>query len=479
MNKIFAIIIGLAMLSVAPLSVLAQNADPGMPDSTEPSEPPVTDIMPYWDYYMPEESGFDYTDGVANGSYVDFQVDEATGTITDYTSKIIDYNYFYPMVYYDNDGRVNETNAEFYPPDYNPEPTEYTVEFFDSIAFDGFIPNGHPMALAQSLYFMGENVLMTFSDYEYSGAYFQFGESNGTMTFTVPDGIEISDVPSYYEIYDLAPPDNITLAIGYDDKGDGSSGGFNVVEGPGYAPEYMTWDEAYLTSGNISCSIYVDRGTLEINGNQMTIHTTAGAYVSTSTYMDYGRTNEYTEPWFSDVSIEDDKGAIEGAIESGLMAAVGYMFTDEAGNQYNDAETMNDPSFQLQFMNVEQNKFEVQVDSDIETGRIVTLNVNKESLNAENMKDVNVLLDNDDVRACGSMEELVDMQGGADAGYYMVSGTSQNTIFVYVPHFSTHIITVGLDASQIVNVVLPGAIAIGFIAVAVGLVYMRGNISHN
>jgi hypothetical protein len=72
------------------------------------------------------------------------------------------------------------------------------------------------------------------------------------------------------------------------------------------------------------------------------------------------------------------------------------------------------------------------------------------------------------------MEELVDMQGGTEAGYYMVSGTSQNTIFVYVPHFSTHIITVGLNTSQIVNILLPGAIAIGFIAVAVGLVYMRG-----
>lgn len=473
MKQIFAIMIGLAMLMAAPLSVMAQNADPGMPDGVEPSEPPVTDIMPYWTI-VPEPSGFDYTDGVANGTYVDFQLDEPTGTITDYTTTLVDYNYFYPMVYYGDDREGGNGNG-YFPPDFNPEPTEYVVNFFDEITFDGFVPNGHPMVLRESLVYMGENVMMTFTDYEYSGLYFQFGEENGTMTLTVPDGIEISDVPSYYEIYNLSP-DNITSAIGYDDKAyaEGSMGGFNIVADPSYPPPFMMWDEAYLTLGNISCSIYVDRGTLEISGNQIIIHTTAGASVSTSTWIDYGWTNEYSEPWFSDVPGEGDKGAIEDAMANGQMAAVGYLFTDEAGNQYKDSETMNDPSFQLEFMNVEQNRFQVQVDSEIATGRIVTLNVNKESLEAENMKEVNVLLDNEDVKACDSMEELVDMQGGTDAGYYMVSGTSQNTIFVYVPHFSTHIITVGLDVSAIVNIILPGAIAIGFIAVAVSLVYMRG-----
>jgi hypothetical protein len=468
MKQIIAIIIGLAILTAAPLSVLAQNMDPGMP--VEPSEPPVTDVMPYWNY-MPVLGSFDYTGGVANGTYVDFLLDEATGTITDYTSTLVDYNYFYPMVY--ADGRMEGNDTSYFPPEYNPEPTEYVVNFFDAISFDGFVPNGHPLVFRESLIYMGENLMMTFSDYEYSGLYFQFGESNGTMTITVPAGIEIKDVPRYYEIYNLSP-DNITSAIGYDDKGDGSSAGFGGGEAPYYAPEYMTWDEAYLTSGNITCSIYIDRGTLEIVGNQIIIHTTAGASVSTSSYIDYGWTYEYTEPWISDIPIEDDKGAIEGAIQNGLMAAVGYMFTDEAGNQYNDAETMNDPSFQLQFMNVGQNKFDVQVDSDIATGRIVTLNVNKESLNAENMNQINVLLDNEDVKTCGSMEELVDMQGGAEAGYYMVSGTSQNTIFVYVPHFSTHVISIGLTESQIVNIILPGAIAVAFIAVAIGLIVLRG-----
>lgn len=471
MKRMLSIIIGLAILTAAPLSVLAQvtEPDPGIPVD-DVDKPDFSEEMPYW-YYYPEPTGFNYTDGIANGTYVDFLLDEQTGTISDYTTMLVDYNYFYPMVYYADD-RAGGNDAGYYPPEEYPEPKEYSVSFFDTIAFEDFVPNGHPALFGQTLVFMGENVMMTFSDYEYSSMYFQFGESNGTMTLTVPEGIEISEVPRYYYMYGIETG-NMT-GIDAEGNGDASSADYFGIEEPGYyGPWYYQYDEVYLTSGNISCSIWVDRGSLDVDGRLITINTFPGAYVSTSTWIEYGWTYEYTEPWFEDVPTEDDKGALEGAIEDGLVAAVGYLFTDETGTQYNDAETMNDPSFQLEFMNVEQNGFQVQVDSDIETGRIVTLNVNKETLNAENMNQVKVLLDGQEVKTCDSMEELVDMQDGTEAGYYMVSGTSQNTIFVYVPHFSTHIISVGLTESEMVNIVLPGAIAVGFIAVAVGLVFMR------
>ncbi len=475
MNKALAIAIGMAIMMAAPLGAMAQNADPGTSVEERPDDTGLNYTEPYW-YWMPEPSGFNYTDGVADGTYVDFALDESTGTISDYTSTIIDYNYFYPMIYYEN-GDMGGEGGGTATVNYT-EPTEYTIEFFDSIAIEGFVPNGQPLVLGQSLYYMGDNVLATLTDYEYSSIYFQFGESNSTVTITVPDGIQISHYPRYYEMYDIEPG-NMTL--GQDSNGDGiGAGEYYGFEEP-QSPWFYQWDEAYLTVGNITCSIWVNYGTLEIEGQQITIQTYPGASVSTSSWIDYSWAHNYTneEPWFEDVPSEDDKGAIEGAIEDGLMAAVGYLFTDESGNQYDDTETMNDPSFQLEFMNVEENRFQVQVDSDIETGRIVTLNINKETLNAENINEVSVLLDNEDVKACGSMEELVDMQGGTEAGYYIVSGTTQNTIFVYVPHFSTHIITVGLDASQIVNVILPGAVAIGFIAVAVGLVYIRGKRAKN
>jgi major membrane immunogen (membrane-anchored lipoprotein) len=484
MKQAIVIIIGLAMLTAAPLGAIAQETGSGVgePAPIEPA-PPIDDPWnytdPYW-YYWPVMGGFEYSGGVANGTYVDFILDESTGEITEYVSTIVDYNYFYPMVF--ADGRVNGDDAGGNGATYEwaKGPTTYVVNWFDSITIDGFAPNGSPFVFRESLVFVGGNVMATLTDYEYASISYQFGEGNSTLTFTVPDGIEISESPRYYEMYSVEPV-NITDSA-YDDMSVdyggavGSEDGLIVVPNdPDYRPWEYQWDEAYLTMGNLSCSIWVDRGSVDIVDRQIIIHTYPGASVSTSSWIDYGWTYQYAyeEPWFEDIPSEDDKGAVEQAMEDGLMAAVGYLFQDEAGAQYDDAKRMNDPTFQLEFMNVEQNRFQVQVDSDIEQGRIVTLNVNKDALQADDINQIKVLLDNEDCVACDSMEELVDMQGGAEAGYYMVSGNSQNTVFVYVPHFSTHVITVELADFLGGGLLVPGLLAAAFIAAAVGLVAMR------
>jgi hypothetical protein len=202
MNKMFAITIGLAMLMAAPLSVMAQVTEPapGPDEPIYPDDPGYNYTDPYW-YYWPEQGGFDYDDGVANGTYVDFLLNETTGTISDYTAKLVDYNYYYPMVYAEGDR--NGGNGYGYGYGSIPEPTEYVVTFFDSIEFEDFTPNGHPGVFGQSMVFLGENVMMTFGDYEWSSIYFQFGEDNGTMRFEVPEGFEINKTPYYYALYDI------------------------------------------------------------------------------------------------------------------------------------------------------------------------------------------------------------------------------------------------------------------------------------
>ena len=113
---------------------------------------------------------------------------------------------------------------------------------------------------------------------------------------------------------------------------------------------------------------------------------------------------------------EDDRSTVANAIENGQMAAVGYLYAGDGGDHYSDSRALNDPSFKLEFKNVEQNRFQVQVQSDIKSGRIVALNVNKNALNAESAKDLRVLLDDQKIKACASMDDLVGMQGGDRAG---------------------------------------------------------------
>ncbi len=472
MKQMIAVIIGLAMLIAAPLSVMAQVSEPSPVNGPEfPEEPGYNYTDPYW-YYMPEQGGFDYANGFANGTYVDFYLNETTGTITDYTAKLVDYNYYYPMVY--AEGGREGGNGYGYGYGSVPEPTEYVMTFFDSIVFEDFVPNGRPGVFGQSLVFLGENVMMTFSDYEWSSMYFQFGEDNGTMYFEVPEGFEINKTPYYYALYDITEEEkmDIDYATGMDGSGSASAPAYDGMEDAGYWNQW-TYDQVYLRSGNVSCSIWVDRGTINVTGNVITIETYPGASVSTSSWIEYAWQYQHQEPWFIEEAPEDDKGAIAGAIENGQMAAVGYLFSGENA-QYSDSRAMNDPSFKLEFKNVERNRFQVEVRSEIKAGRIVTLNVNKGALEASSARDLEVLLDGGKVKACSSMEELVDMQGGTKAGYYMVSGNSQNSIFVYVPHFSTHVISVGLADSILGTVVLPAVVAAVFIAVAVALVVRRG-----
>ena len=147
MKQMIAAMIGLAILIAAPLSVMAQLSEPSPVDGPEyPEEPGYNYTDPYW-YYWPEQGGFDYSDGIANGTYVDFMLDETAGTITDYTAKLVDYNYYYPMVYAEGD----RDGGYGYGYGSAPEPTEYVIKFFDSIEFEDFVPNGHPGAFGQSL----------------------------------------------------------------------------------------------------------------------------------------------------------------------------------------------------------------------------------------------------------------------------------------------------------------------------------------
>lgn len=490
MKKLMTIMVSLAMLTAIPLGVMAQEID----NDTVTSSDPDMAYDPY--FFWPEPGGFNYSNGTADGTYVDFELDEATGTVSDYTVKFIDYNYLYPMVYYDDiDGMPG-----YEEPTEIPEPEEKIFTLFDSIEVENFVANGHPANFGERFIFLGENVMMDFYDWEYSGASYQFGTENGTMTIKVADGLEISENPYYWDLYDW---DQEGLDEWEDwEEGERENiepmpidGDFNFSEDDGMAggiavddtvmpedPYFWNWEEVWLTGDNFTCSIWVDRGTIDINeaSNTLTINTYKNAWVSFSAWLDMPYMYDYIEePWFDDLEY-DDRGLVETAVEEGLLAAVGYLMVDEeSGQDWSDADTFNDPSFQMEFTNIEDNSFDVEVESYIQEGRIVSINVNEDALDAQDISDLLVFMDDEKIIACDSLEELTEMQDGTEAGYFAVFGETQTTIFVYVPHFSAHTITVQGIIGSIPNIIVPGVLAIAFIAVAIVAVVHRGKKSQD
>ena len=484
MKKLMTMIVALAMLTAIPLGVIAQEMDSDTANSDD------MDIMyePY--YWMPGE--FNYSNGTADGNYVDFELDEEDGTVTDYTVKFMDYsNYRYTMIDYDD----SEEMPGYEEPPIMPEPEEKIVTLFDSIEVNNFVANGHPANFGDSLIYLGENVMMNFYDFEYSGASYQFGTENGTMTIQVADGLEISENPYYWDLYEWdqegldewedwedeqredIEPMPIDEEFEFPEDSDIIDGmaedDMEMIENP----YYWSWEEVYLTGNNFTCSVWVDRGTIDINEatNTLTINTYKNAWVSFSAWLDMPYMYEYVEePWFDDLE-SDDRGIVDTAIEDGLLAAIGYLTVDEeSGQDWSNSDTFNDPSFQMEFTNVEDNKFDVEVESFIQEGRIVSINVNEEALDAQDISDLLVHMDGVEIKSCDTLEELTDMQDGTEAGYFAVFGETHTTVFVYVPHFSLHTITVQSMVGLMPNIIVPGVLAAAFIAVAVVAVAQRG-----
>ena len=160
-------------------------------------------------------------------------------------------------------------------------------------------------------------------------------------------------------------------------------------------------------------------------------------------------------------------------IEEGLLAAIGTLFIDEHGEEYTDANTFNDPSFRMEFTDIDDDRFEVEVESSIETGRIVSINLNDGVMDTK-VADILVMLDDEhEILEYDSIEDLSELVGGTDAGYYLVSGAEQSILFVYVPHFSLHTISVQSIFDTSPNLLMPGILAVAFIAIASVLVVMR------
>ncbi len=489
MRKIITTIVALVMLTALPLGVLGQEV-------VSSDAVVVSQMDPY--FWWPEPSVFNYSEGFANGTYVDFHVDESTGTVTDYTvTKLQIYDFIYPLLIYEEARFVGEDGdiftEEFFP-EYNT--TSQTSKIFESIVVQNFVPNGHPAVFGEQLFFLGENVMMNFWDYDWASGSYVNGEENTTITLTVAEPFEIL---TYYDYFDLNYDDWEVWEDDYeyetnewyvDEFGkedpmppisdenwtDTDLGGIYLDDSVLVDEHLWIWDEIWLECNNTMTSIWIENGqaTIDAENNTITIELYDGGRMDFNTWHEMPYIDCCLEPWYDDQEFIEEKGLIETMLEDGFIAAAGYLFVDEEGTEWSDANYFNDPTFGMQFMDIEEDWFEVEVESRVPEGRIVSINVNNGALDAKEMNDLLVMLDDLEIHAYDSLEELKALEGGTEAGYYAIFGDTQSTVYVYVPHFSTHTIRVQSILGGVTNLIVPGLLAVVFIAVAAIAVIARG-----
>ena len=200
--------------------------------------------------------------------------------------------------------------------------------------------------------------------------------------------------------------------------------------------------------------------------------------------------------WYNDLNITQDQTAIEEAKRNGVISAEGWVTDDAtqppsarkhqrtgtrckiANSASNNYYTYEDPTFEMTFNKIDNTGVEVVVNSEISTGRIVIINVDKEVLQTTSVEQLLVSFDNTPMNPIDTLQTLMEHVENQDTtpSYYVLSGEQLTTLFVYVPHFSTHTISIQSLASgvgAVSNIILPIILSAVFICLTIGALILQ------
>ena len=132
----------------------------------------------------------------------------------------------------------------------------------------------------------------------------------------------------------------------------------------------------------------------------------------------------------------------------------------------------------MTFNNVDKTGVDVVVNSQIPNGRIVIINVDKDLLQTTSVEKLLVSFDSTTINSTDTLESLMEKVQNKDtsASYYTLTGEQLTTVFVYVPHFSTHTISIKSLTSGITavsNVVIPIILSILFSCLFIGGIIVK------
>ncbi len=455
------VIIGMCLFMItASISVVigkAEDTENGTSDASG-----ATSNAGIW---YPTMGRFTYIEGNARGNFVHFAIDENTGTITDYTVKLT----FYPMVWYSPISSIQP----FPEKGINSDNITYENKtIFSSVQINGFEPKAIPNAFADYLVFQGKNTLIRYYDQEGGSIHYASSDKNTNILFEVPIGFEITQLPD--DIYYILP---VT-----DEKG-GENSNTGIPESP--------WQTIWIKSNTTTTSINCYNGTVTINGQTIEVELSAYGYLDIYTWVEYPVPPMVNDFWYSDLNITQDKTVIENAKNNGTIPAEGWYTKNELqpptaqlsnqiiqGDVTSNYYTYDDPTFNMNFSSIDGSGVNVIVDSQIPTGRIVIINVDKEVIQTTSVEKLLVSFDSAVINPTDTLEALMEKEQNkdTDAAYYALSGERLTTVFVYVPHFSTHTISIKSLTSGIAavsNVILPIILSVLFICLSIGGIIVK------
>ncbi|HWR62809.1 MAG TPA: hypothetical protein VN365_00210 [Candidatus Thermoplasmatota archaeon] len=473
-NKIAIVGMCVLMITSALSMVIAQAEDTD--NGTTNANGGISSDTGFW---YPTMGRFFYNQGSVRGSYVHFTIDENTGTITEYTVKLT----IYPMGWYGS----FSSSKPLWNIDTNSNNITYeNITIFNSIRITGFQPTATPNAFADYLIFQGANTLMRFFDQEGGTIHVASSDRSTKITFEVPDGSNVSTFPD--DIYSILP---VTDDKTEENNNTGTSEQPNSPDSGSYP-----WQTIWIKSNTTTTSINSYNGTATINGQTIEVELSPYGYLDIYTWVEYPAPPLVNDFWYDDLNITDGQQIIEDAKNNGIISAEGWVTNDPtmvpppeeqstdweqvkiANTAANNYYTYDDPTFEMTFGNLDKNGVDVVVNSQIPTGRIVIINVDKEVIQNTSVEELLVSIDDSKINKVAALEDLMEKveQKDADGAYYALSGERLTTVFVYVPHFSTHTISIKSLTSGIAavsNIILPIILSAVFLCLLIGGIIVK------
>ena len=479
-----------AILAILICMIMTMVPAAAMADGDESSGGVKDGSISSIDMWWPASGHFNYTEGMAVGRNLNFEMDETTGTVKNYTVAVSTLDVVYPILVYEESYYMDENGEmiireEF--PEFNW--TFENVTIFDSIEINGFTPVGHPGTFVDLFVFQGENALMIFHDRDWNQGYYASGDMNNTITFEVAEGLEIWEFPYdwyddwYYEEDKWDDDERDEGDRDEDERDEDDPDDEHDEDDWDDYPREPIWDrfwtEVWIESENTTTTIVINGGDATIENSTITITLDANCYLEISTWVQIPFFPLIDDLWYDAPEFDEEMETLERAKEDGDIAGEGWYYGGEQDKGVDNSNyySYEDPTFDMQFNYIGDEGIEIQVDSEIPEGRIVMVNLDDTALKAYSMDDLRVKLDGTPIRQTATLEELTEQVGGTKAMFYALFSESGTTVFVYVPHFSTHTITIesvlgGLGTAA--NILVPTVLAAVFIAVAALVILLRG-----
>lgn len=349
----------------------------------------------------------------------------------------------------------------------NQQPNTLMTIIYPRITLTDFKPIGAPIPYANFLTIQGTTVLMMFYDQDDGAFNYYTGAATLHLTFTLPT--------------------TATLIPHINGKN----------QHPNDSPLSPTWQTAEFTTNQIVTTLSVTDGNITTTTNTIAVTLNPYGTLRSTSRLLYPLPDAINNYWYGDLHLQEHKTQIENAKAEGTITAEGWCtgtvtYTTPLNTTNNSENTIllgqdpaptcytfTDPTFTMTFNTINQHTVDVIVNSENSTGRIVIVNLQRSLFNATSLSTLLITIDNTGITSVSTLEDLLTKVDGMNStgAYYALMGENLVSVFIYIPHFSTHTISIQSMTTPLPLVssgLVPIALSVAFLAaILVGLVLQR------